>query len=209
MIIYSNQEQNMKFIIVGKHASGKHEALEVCVQQGIAVGREFSNIPEALPQIYIDENYIRYSQEDINNIFEQGSYISIGGIEESGVIDSYMYYRGVSHYEFDASDVIVLTPSQLENINTKIIKDHIVFVWLDNTLDNRIRRHAEEGRKYSFSEQEEIENSHGLDFVKTLYNFPNSDVLYFSNEEPERVGTIIASLVKHNDLIDNFIKNFN
>lgn len=198
----------MKVFIVGKHASGKHEALQCCEDQGVRVGREFSNIENHDEKIYMDPKYLQYSTEDISNIFEQKSYISMHGIEESGVINSYVYQRGISFYTYDESDVMVLTPSQLENINKGIIKDHVVFVWLDCTLSTRIRRHAEEDRSYSFKEQEEIEERHGLDFVKTLYNFPNSDVLYFTNEDPARVGTIISAIIKHPDLLQSFIENY-
>ncbi len=199
----------MKVFIVGKHASGKHAALQVCEDQGVKVGREFSNLDKPQPQIYMDAKYQHYGIDDINNIFEMGSYICVGGIEEDGVIDAYMYHRGISFYTYDNADVMVLTPSQLENLNRKAIKDNVLFIWLDCTQDNRIRRHASDGRSYSFVEQEDIEDRHGLDFVKTLYNFPNSNVLYFTNEEPERVGTIISTIIKHPDVLPNFIENFN
>lgn len=198
----------MKVFIVGKHASGKHEALQVCEEQGVVVGREFSNIEAPDPRIYMDPRYNQYSVDDISNIFEMKSYICMHGVEESGVIDSYMIQRGISFYTYDQSDVMVLTPQQLENINKPILKDKILFVWMDSTQTARIRRHAEENRKYSFSEQEEIENRYSVDFVKTLYNFPNSQVLYFNNEDPARVGTIISSIIKHPDLLDNFVNNY-
>jgi hypothetical protein len=104
---------------------------------------------------------------------------------------------------------MVLSPGQLENLNRKLIQDRVLFVWMDNTLSTRIRRHAEEGRLYSFAEEEEIESRPGADFVKLLYSFPNSDVLYFTNEDPARVGTIISAIVKYPDLLKSFIDNFN
>lgn len=198
----------MKIFIVGKHASGKHEALECCENNGIRVGREFCNIESAPENIYIDPKYLKYTMDDISNIFEMKSYMCMGGIEEDGVIDSYMYHRGISFYTYDNSDVMVLTPAQLENLNMELIKDDVLFVWMDCTQGNRIRRHAEQARKYSFTEQEEIEDRHSLDFVKTLYGFPNSHVLYFTNEEPERVATIINAIVKHPELADMFIENY-
>lgn len=198
----------MKIFIVGKHASGKHEVLQCCAEQGISVGHEFTSMTRH-PAVYMDPNAIQYSPDDITNIFEMQAYISMINIEESGVVDAYVHYRGISHHTYDHCDVMVLTPTQLEVLNRKLIKEHIVFVWLDNTQDNRIRRHAEERRTYSFIEQDDIENRHGLDFVKHLYAFPNSNVLYFTNEIPERVATIISSIIKHPDLLPDFIKNFN
>ena len=199
----------MKVFIVGKHASGKHKALQCCEDQGVAVGHEFSTMTDQHPEVYMDKKAELYSQEDVTNIFEMRAYICITGIEESGVMDAYAHHRGISHHTYDNSDVMVLTPTQLEGLNRKLIRDHVVFVWLDNTQDNRIRRHAEERRTYSFIEQDEIEEMHGFDFVKCLYNFPDSDVLYFTNEDPERVGTIITAIIKHPDLLPNFVNTFN
>lgn len=198
----------MKVFIVGKHASGKHEVLKTCKELGIAVGHEFTSMTPH-PQVYMDPEAEQYSQDDITNIFEMQAYICISGIEETGIIDSYAHHRGISHHTYDNSDVLVLTLTQFESLNKNLIKDRVLFVWLDNTQDNRIRRHAEEQRTYSFIEQDEIEALHGSDFVKQLYNYPNSDVIYFTNEEPERVGTIIASIIKHPDLLPHFIKTFN
>jgi hypothetical protein len=199
----------MKIFIVGKHSSGKLAALQCCEALGVKVGREFSNLPEPNPHIYMDPKYNRYTVDDIDRIFELGAYICIGGIDESHVLDSYTYYRGISQYDYDDSDVMVLSPGQLENLNRKLIQDRVLFVWMDNTLSTRIRRHAEEGRLYSFAEEEEIESRPGADFVKLLYSFPNSDVLYFTNEDPARVGTIISAIVKYPDLLKSFIDNFN
>lgn len=200
----------MKIIIVGKHASGKHEVLNLCEEHGVRVGREFCNIDQPHPKIYMDPKYTRYTNDDIGNIFELKAYLSIGGIEEAEIIDSYMYHRGISSYALDQSDVIVMTLPQFDGINKQVLLgDKVIFVWLDNTQDNRIRRHAAEDRTYSFNEQEEIESNHEVDFVKNLYAFPNSEVLYFTNEEPERVAAIITAMVKHDDLVPLFIKYFN
>lgn len=198
----------MKVFIVGKHASGKHDVLKTCEEQGVTVGHEFTSLT-TFPRIYMDQNAEHYSQDDINKVFEMQAYICISGIEETGIVDSYAHHRGISHHTYDNSDVMVLTPTQLESLNRKLIRDYVLFVWLDNTQDNRIRRHAEEERSYSFIEQDEIESRHLTDFVKTLYNYPNSDVLYFTNEEPERIGTIISTIIKHQDVLPNFIKTFN
>jgi len=199
----------MKIFIVGKHCSGKHECLNKCEELGCAVGREFSNLPEPLPTIYIDPQYLRYPTEDINQLYDNCSYITIGGIEERGVTDAYMYHRGLSHYTYDNSQVMAIQSSQVESINKRLIKDDILFVWLDSTRDSRIRRHASESRTYDFVEQEEIESKYDADFVKSIYNFPNSSILYFNCEDPARVATIITAIVKYPDLKDIFIENFN
>lgn len=199
----------MKFIIIGKQGSGKHRILDILASNEIRVGREFSNLPERPEQVYMDPHYEYYSREDISHIFETRSYIYLGGLEETGIKDSYIYYRGLSHYTYDQSDVIAISTTQLEQLNKALLTEPVIFVWLDNTRDSRIRVHAEENRTHSFVEQEEIESRSDADFVKTLYAFPNSKVIYFTNEIPERVATILTALVKHPDLVDMFVENFN
>lgn len=199
----------MKFIIIGKQGCGKFHILNMLQEMGLRVGREFSNLPEKPAEVYIDPKYEYYSNEDVNNIFETKSYMYLGGIEESGLKDSYIYYKGLSHYTFDNSDVLSMSPGLLDQINKTLITEPIVFVWLDNKRDKRIKLHVEEQRTHSFVEQEEIESRYDADFVRTLYGFPNSHVMYFNNEMPERVATIIAACIKHPDLADMFIDNFN
>lgn len=198
----------MKYIIVGKQGCGKSAILDQLRRMGVKVGREFSNLPSKMDNVYIDPKYEYYTTEDINNIFETKSYIYLNGIEASNVKDSYIYYRGLSHYTYDHSDVVSISPVQLDQLNKNLMIEPVVFVWLDNRRDSRISRHAGEGRTHSFVEQEEIESRTDVDFVKSMYNFPNSRVIYFTNEVPERVATIIAALVKHPDLVDSFVENF-
>lgn len=199
----------MKFFIVGKQGSGKHEVLNLLEELDVRVGREFSNLEEYKENIYMDKNYEKYSSDDISNIFEQNSYIYIGGIDECNVLDGYSYYRGLSHYTYDNNDVMALSPKALDSVNKKLVNDHIVFVWLDNTRDNRIRRYVEDQRKYSFVEIEKIESQYDQDFVKNIYGFKNSSVLYFSNEDPCRIATIVAAIIKYPDLKDMFVDNYN
>ena len=44
--------------------------------------------------------------------------------------------------------------------------------------------------------------------VKFLYGLENSHIIYFNNEEPSRVATIIYSIIKHPDLFKLYEKNF-
>ena len=45
-------------------------------------------------------------------------------------------------------------------------------------------------------------------FVKTLYSY-NAPILYFIDEEPQRVASIVYTTITHPDTFDIFIKNFN
>lgn len=201
----------MKIFIVGKHASGKKEILDLIEENNIKVGRECSNLPDdPIPSTaYIDSKYERYSFDDMDNISKQDSYIYLTGFEEKGIIDGYMYYKGLSFWTYDNAQVFSISPQYLQHINRKNINDHIVFIWLDNTRNNRIHRHVSEERTYSFRELEEIESRYDSDFVKNLYNFPNSSIIYFTDEVPERVATIVTVLAKHPELKDLFTDNFN
>ncbi len=198
----------MKFIIVGLHGSGKINVLNTCEELGCRVGREFSNLPDIPEQVNLDPKYEHYSEEDITNIFESSAYLCMGTIEESGVKDAYAFQRGISYYTFDNSDIIAISPQQLNMLNLRT-KEHVVWVWLDDKRDTRIRRHVAEGRTYDFVEQEELESEYTQNMVKTIYEFPNSSVIYFTDEVPDRVATIINAIIKHPDLLESFEKNFN
>ena len=80
---------------------------------------------------------------------------------------------------------------------------------MDNDKEDRILKYRREKRTYNFSNREEIEKNDLDFFVKTLYNYNNSSLIYFVKEDPCRVATIIYSIIKHPDLMDVFVKNFN
>lgn len=200
-----------KFIITGKHCTGKHEVLALLEDRGISTGHEFSNF-ESIPKCaYIDPRFEHYSIEDVNNIFEQKSYLYLSGIEETGVPNAHTYYRGLSHYTFDRSDVVVIPSNQLASLNKPILAsaDDLVFIWLDSNPSIRIARHAAEHRSYSFNAREDIEVPTDPTFVKTLYGLAGGKILYFNDEVPERVATIIQTLIIHPDLISLYTDNFN
>lgn len=195
----------MKFIIVGLHASGKQEVLDALEQKGVSCGRLFSNIEEADSTIYNSYNYELYSTSEVRNIFENNAYIFLHALESSASINAYKYYEGLSFYEFDSNDVFALSPNQVVDIPQNINKNDICYVWLDNTKANRITRFNEERRMYNFNEQDNIETRDTDVFVKEIYNHP---VLYFSNEDPQRVATIIYACIQHPSLLDEFIASF-
>lgn len=199
----------MKFFIVGRQCSNKSAVTELCADMGMRAGHEFTNLPRAEEKMYIDPQYELLTQSDIKTMFECSGYLCVSGISQFGILDSFAYHRGISFYEYDNSDVLALTPSQVCKLNSNIVNDDIVWVWMDNTYPNRLRVHTEEHRKYSFHDVEVDEEQYLTDFAKYIYNFKNSSVLYFLNEVPERVATIIYSIYKHSDLLPLYTKNFN
>ena len=199
----------MKFLIVGLHSSGKQEVLDTLTEMGIKCGRLFSNLDNPSPDIYNSFNYDIFTTKEVNEIFENNAYIFINELDRASNVNSYKYFEGLTKYEFDNNDVFALSPDQLLHISPNAIKDDICFVWMDNDKEDRILRYRKEKRIYNFSNREEIEKNDLDFFVKTLYNYNNSSLIYFVKEDPCRVATIIYSIIKHPDLMDVFVKNFN
>lgn len=199
----------MKFFIVGMHSSGKQEILDILENHNINCGRQFSNISSPSNQIYNSYNYELYDMVDINEIFENNAYIFINELDSYSNLNSYKYYEGLSKYEFDNNDVFTISPDQLLHISKKNINDDICFIWVDNNKEDRLNRYRSEKREYSFSSREDIEKKDINTFIKTIYNFNNSKVLYFVNEDPGRVAAIIYSLIKHPELIDIYTEYYN
>lgn len=198
----------MKFFIVGLHCSGKQEVLDILEKNGVRCGKQFSNIEEPSPNIYNSYNYELYSMCDINDIFENNAYIFINELENK-YINSYKYFEGLTRYEFDNNDVFTISPDQLLHISQSVIKEDICFIWMDNNTTDRMNRYKREKREYGFIQKDDMEKRDIDSFSKTIYNFNNSKVIYFTNEEPCRVATIVYTLIKHPDLIDIFVENFN
>lgn len=199
----------MKFLIVGLHSSGKQEVLDTLTEMGVKCGRLFSNLDNPSPEIYNSFNYDIFTTKEVNEIFENNAYIFINELDRSSNVNSYKYFEGLTKYEFDNNDVFALSPDQLLHISPNAIKDDICFVWMDNDKEDRILRYRKEKRTYNFSNREEIEKNDLDFFVKTLYNYNNSSLIYFVKEDPCRVATIIYSIIQHPDLMDVFVKNFN
>lgn len=200
----------MKYFIVGLHASGKQEVNDILKEHGVKCGNIFTNLKKDeynAKNIY-NNNYEYYDISEINKIFENNAYIFIHDIPGIFNVSAFKYFEGLSKYEFDNNDVFVLSPDQVLNIVPSSIKEPICFVWLDNKKSNRKSRYIQENRTYNFNEREAIEKHDINAFVKSLYNTPNSCVLYFTDEEPDRVSAIIYSAIKHPDLLDIYKKTF-
>ena len=194
------------------HCSGKQEVVDILENNNIRCGRLFTNYDNTTsPNVYNGANYELYSDKDINGVFENNAYIFMHEYPFTNDLtaSSLKYYEGLSQYEFDNNDVFVISPDQLFSISPSAIKDNIVFIWLDNTKKERLNRYYTEKRTYSFSSREEIETKDSNSFVKMLYGFEKSNVLYFTNEDPARVAAIIYSLIKYPDLLPIYTESFN
>ena len=188
----------MKFIIVGLHCSGKQEVMDTLSKDGINCGRLFTNADLA------DDRYDFFTDDDIRSIFENNAYIFIRDVAYNSNC-----YEGLSFYEFDNKDVFALTPDQFISIPNVPLKDEVCIVWLDANKASRYNRYKLEKRSYNWNEEEALETRDMAEFVKYIYNFPNSHMLYFNNEDPQRVAGIVYALVKYPDLLPILEKKFN
>ena len=202
----------MKYIIIGMHSSGKQEVADILENNGVKCGRLFTNLDNpTTSDIYNGTNYEQYTTKDINSIFENNAYIFFHEFPfgDDLNLSSLKYYEGLSLYEFENNDVFVMSPDQLFSISPSSVKDNVCFVWLDNTKKERLNRYYVEKRTYSFSNREEIESKDSSSFVKLLYGFEKSRVLYFTNEDPNRVAAIVYSAIKYPELLDIYTEAFN
>ena len=202
----------MKYIIIGMHGSGKQEVADILRSNGVKCGRLFTNLDNlSTPSIYNTSNYEQYTSKDVNDIFENNAYVFMQEFPftENLTITASKYYEGLSLYEFENNDVFVMSPDQLFAISPTSVKDDITFIWLDNPKKERLNRYHTERRAYNFYNREDIELKDANSFVKFLYGFDKSNVLYFNSEEPNRVAAIIYSLITHPDLVPIFTEAFN
>lgn len=181
------------------HCSGKQMILEDLKFNGIRYGRLFTNLPSVPADRYIP-NELYYTNEDIHKIFESNSYVYM--YEHFELPEP--YYEGLSLHEYDNGDVFAITPAQFNLIPW--FEPNDVMVWLDNTEQFRRMRHRTENRKYDFNEEEQLSRYDMSDFVERVNSHPH--VLYFNNEDPFRVSTVIYTLIKHPDLLPMYEKNF-
>lgn len=190
----------MKYIIVGLHSTGKQEVLDALAKDGIECGRLFTNADLS------DPRYDFYTDEDVRTIFENNAYVFIKELCTTSKINC---YEGLSLNEFDYKDVFALTPDQFNAIPLVPLSDDVCFIWMDSNDTSRRTRYMEEKRSYNFNQQDKVEKERLSDFIKNIYSFPKSHILYFFNEDPQRVAAIIYALVKHPELLPIFEKKFN
>lgn len=199
----------MKYFIVGLHSTGKQEVVDHLEKMGVKCGKIFSNIEEPSEELYNSKNYELYTNEDINNVFENNAYIFMHELPLMQLnFKTGKYYEGLSKYSFDQNEVFILSPNQLLAISPNSINEDICFVWLDSTKTRRSARYHSEHRMYNYQDRENIERKDLGSFVKTLYSY-NAPMIYFIDEEPLRVATIIYTTIIHPDTFDMFVKNFN
>lgn len=192
----------MKFFIVGLHSSGKSDIVDILERKGISCGHIFSDITTPKDNIYNSYNYELYTTKDVNEVFENDAYIFVKECKNG----DQKFYEGLSRYSFENNEVFVLSPDQLLASSFNNIDEDICFVWVDNTRLNRYNKYLEDRKRYNFKEREMVENEDLSTFVKIIYTKP---MLYFSNEDPSRIATILYTMIKFPETIDMFVETYN
>ncbi len=187
-----------KFIIVGFNASGKMAVADKLVEMGIPVAKTFRSVDTIVNQYSLSN--VVYDMKEINRLFENHAYLFI----KESTNKSNRYYEGISFYEYQNNDVVVMTPDQFNMVPR--FDDNVIFVWLDNNVSQRHHRHRSEKRRYDFNQQELIEKEFVQDFVDRI---GDNAIMYFFNENPDRVAAIIYSAIKHPDLVTPYLQAFN
>lgn len=195
--------REMKYAIIGFHCSGKDEIIRDIEQSTlIPCGKSFTNMIEPIEGAYTC-NSETFDNNEISTIFENQAYLFLREVTDFGI----PYYDGMTLHEFDSSAVICLTPDQMVSIAK--FPAEMCFVWLDNTTAERRQRHTAEKRKHDFQATEDLQRQFSDEFINKLYGTPNSHLLYFNNEEPQRVSAVIQALIKHPDLLPLFESRYN
>ena len=192
----------MKFFIVGLHSSGKSDIVDILERKGISCGHIFSDITTPKDNIYNSYNYELYTTKDVNEVFENDAYLFIKECKNG----DQKFYEGLSRYAFENNDVFVLSPDQLLATSFNNIDEDICFVWVDNTRSNRYNKYFDDRKSYNFKQREELETEDLSTFVKLIYT---KRMLYFSNEEPSRIASIIYTMVKFPETQEIFFENYN
>ena len=190
-------ENKNKLIIIGFNGSGKMAVANALRDMDIKVGQTFRSIDTVGNQYSLSTTV--YDVKEINDLFENQAYLFI----KESVNKANRYYEGISFYEYQNNDVFVMTPDQFNTVAR--FDENVVFVWLDNNSVQRRNRYRSEKRKYDFNRQEQIEQEYIQDFTDRICDNAS---LYFNNEDPDRVATIIYSVIKHPDLLDAYLKAF-
>lgn len=190
----------MKYLVTGRQGCGIPQVIEELENLGASIGHIFRSTNSLKPETY-SLSRISYSHSDIEKMEVTNAYIFM---QESYQREKFI--EGLSFWDYDNHDIIYMSVDQVSKIPERIWNNmDITLIWLDNSTDNRISR-LKQNSKHNISLIEENEKPYIQGFIDRVYDKP---YLYFFNEEPERVATIIWSLVKYPDLSDIYIKNFN
>lgn len=147
--------------------------------------------------------YSKYTRKDIASIIDNNIYLFWGTLydqTEAGLIIP----------DLENSDIIWMPVPCSRFFNKSALKDNkICFVWIDDTLERRTKNtmyYTTDSR--IFSSNEYYENLYTAEFTQLVCT-SGYEMIYFSNEEPDRISTILSILIDYPETHSRILKNFN
>lgn len=193
----------MKVIITGLHSSGKNELWTKLKEEGYNCGQLFSNMEN---NTYNSNNYMFYDDNTIHEIFENRAYTYIKQVYTKDTLTT--FYEGLSKYDFDNNDIFVFPMNMIAEMNIIDPANELLIIWIDDIASRRFERYKQERRKYNFDDLEAAEYKYANDFSDRIYGLKNTHILYFTNEELDRIKTIVKTYINYPEMREEIIKNF-
>lgn len=191
----------MKVWIVGPQGTCKNDIISLLEDDKLKVGKLFTNEKPENMQC-CSNRYLYYDNETLKSIFENNAYVFM-----NDVIGKFGVQEGLGFDEYDSKDIFVLSIDHFISLNSKYISKNDLVVWLDGTKNWRM---SNINKCYDYMSREKIENSCYEQFgemISSLSNYKN--VIYFYEELPERVKTIVKIIYNNPKLKSEFVKYFN
>ena len=201
----------MKIWLVGPQGTCKRDIYRLLAKNGFRCGKLFTNA--TLDDVKYNKYLYKYfPTETINDMFENGSNLFVCSCGE----DQENIYTGLDFCEYDDNDVFVLTPEQFVGISRQqYLKDGLVvwldggWVWRKNNISYDEYRTPDDPT-YNYNDVERIESSFARHFYRAMTELAATakNVLYFHEENPTRVKTIIKTIALNPKLKSEFIREF-
>ena len=195
----------MRIWITGAQGTGKVTTAKLLEEDSpcFKVGKLFTNLND--DELYHKELYILYEGKDVRDIFENNAYIFMKNISKNND----MVFDGLDFSEYDDNNVCVISIDQFINLNMKYISKDDIIIWLDGRKNWRLNNIK--NSKHNIYNRERLENSQYEIFGNLIdsINQNNKNVIYFNEEDPTRVKTIIKTIYNNPKLKSEFVKYFN
>jgi len=199
----------MKIWIVGAQGTEKLKIAKLLEKEKeFKIGRLFTSLDESYKNtLYHADIYNFYSKDDVQSIFENDAYVFLNNMQG---VQSDAAYDGLDLNEYDGNNVFVMSIGQFISINTKFISKDDLIVWCDGGRNWRMNNLAEDSNIREVKKYEQEEKSLRSTFFTSMIGFQSSlkNVIYFLEEDPARVKTIIKTIYNNPKLKAEFVKNF-
>ena len=123
-----------KCIIVGPSGSGKDHLLRGLIRKGLKYLPKFTTRPKrSLEREGVDYNYL--TNEEFDELKEKSEI----KVSQTFIINDCTWHYGISKYNFDNSQVLIMTPYELSQLSEDDFKNTFI-VYIDIDMETRRRR---------------------------------------------------------------------